>query len=254
MTKIIKSVNEWKLMRKNFRNEERTVGFVPTMGALHKGHESLIRKCVEQNDVSVISIFVNPTQFNDSNDFKNYPIMLDNDLEVLEENRADFLFSPQYKEIYADNYNYKVIENNFSKILCGEFRPGHFEGVLTVVMKLLNIISPEKAYFGEKDFQQYKLIEQMCKAFFIDTEIIQCPTVREGDGLAMSSRNLLLTKEERMRAAEFPRLLLSHKLPNEIKAELENSGFKVDYITEVNGRRFGAVHLGKVRLIDNVPL
>jgi len=254
MTKIIKTVGEWKLLRKTFLAGEKSVGFVPTMGALHKGHESLIKKCIEQNDISVVSIFVNPTQFNDPNDFRNYPKVFEKDLETLENNRVNFLFYPEYSEIYSDNYNYRIVENSFSKLLCGEFRPGHFEGVLTIVMKLLNIISPDRAYFGEKDYQQFKLIEQMCKAFFLDVEIIPCPTIREEDGLAMSSRNLLLTDEERKVAAQFPNRLMSNKEPSEIKNELEQLGFKVDYITDLEQRRFGAVHLGKVRLIDNVQL
>ena len=173
---------------------------------------------------------------------------------VLENNRINYLFLPEYNELYHDDYNYKVLEKSFSNKLCGEFRPGHFEGVLTIVLKLLNIISPDRAYFGEKDFQQYLLIDEMCKAFFIDTEIISCPTVREEDGLAMSSRNLLLTEEQKKIAPLFPRLLKSAKHPQEIKEELEMKGFKVDYITDIDNRRFGAVHLGKVRLIDNVQI
>lgn len=254
MTKIIKSVPEWKQLRKSKEFFGKSVGFIPTMGALHVGHESLIQTCVEQNDISVVSIFVNPTQFNDPNDFKNYPVTFDKDLNLLEQNKVDFLFQPEWNEIYHDNYKYHVTENELSKILCGAFRPGHFDGVLTIVLKLLNIIEPDKTYFGEKDFQQYKLIDGMAKAFFLNTEIISCPTIREKDGLAMSSRNLLLTEAERKHAVHFPKLLMSKKSADEIKKELEELGFKVDYIADYDGRRFGAVHLGKVRLIDNVQL
>ncbi len=254
MTQVIKKISEWKKIRQSKKFENKQIGFVPTMGALHKGHESLIEKCVSENDVSVVSIFVNPTQFNDPNDLRNYPRTFDEDLTILNNNNVDFLFYPEYEEIYVDNYKYKIVENELSKILCGKFRQGHFEGVLTVVMKLFNIIRPHKAYFGEKDYQQLKLIEGMCEAFFMDIQIIPCPIVRDNDGLALSSRNLLLTDEERKLAVNFPKLLKSNKSNDEIKRELEQLGFKVDYIEEFNGRRFGAVHIGKVRLIDNVEI
>ncbi|MCX7797825.1 MAG: pantoate--beta-alanine ligase [Melioribacter sp.] len=254
MTKVIKKISEWKKIRNSDEFNNKKVGFVPTMGALHKGHASLIERCVKENDINVVSIFVNPTQFNDPNDLKNYPRTFDDDLKLLESHNVDYLFYPEYEEVYFDNYRYKIVENQYSKILCGAFRPGHFEGVLTVVMKLFNIIKPHRAYFGEKDYQQLKLIEGMCKAFFMDIEIIPCPTIRDYDGLALSSRNLLLTQEERKLAAKFAELLKSNKKPEDIKDELEKLGFKVDYVEEFEGRRFGAVHIGKVRLIDNVEL
>ena len=254
MTRIIKKISEWKEIRNSDELKNKTVGFVPTMGALHKGHISLIEKCVNENDVSVVSIFVNPTQFNDPNDLRNYPRTFEEDLAILKNHNVDFLFYPEYEEIYQDNYKYRIVETDFSKKLCGAFRPGHFEGVLTIVMKLFNIIRPHKAYFGEKDYQQLKLIDGMCKAFFMDIEIIPCPIVRDEDGLALSSRNLLLSKEEREFALNFPKLLASNKTKEQIKKELEELGFKVDYIEEFEGRRFGAVHVGKVRLIDNVKL
>ncbi len=224
------------------------------MGALHEGHQSLIRKSIEQNNISVVSIFVNKTQFNDSTDFENYPNLFEKDMDVLRRNKADYLYYPDYQDIYPDNYQFRIIENNYSKLLCGKSRSGHFEGVLTVVMKLLNIILPDKAYFGEKDYQQYKLIEKMCKAFFLDVEVIPCPTIREHDGLAMSSRNLLLTKEQRNLASQFPKLLSSDDHPSVIANKLEQLGFIIDYISDIDQRRFGAVYLGKVRLIDNVEL
>ncbi|MDH7604234.1 MAG: pantoate--beta-alanine ligase [Melioribacter sp.] len=254
MTRIIKKISEWKEIRNSDELKNKTVGFVPTMGALHKGHISLIEKCVNENDISVVSIFVNPTQFNDPNDLRNYPRTFEEDLAILKNHNVDFLFYPEYEEIYQDNYKYRIVETDFSKKLCGAFRPGHFEGVLTIVMKLFNIIRPHKAYFGEKDYQQLKLIDGMCKAFFMDIEIIPCPIVRDEDGLALSSRNLLLSKEEREFSLNFPKLLASNKTKEQIKKELEELGFKVDYIEEFEGRRFGAVHVGKVRLIDNVKL
>lgn len=209
---------------------------------------------MQQNKRSVVSIFVNQTQFNDPSDFDNYPKPFQEDIEILKSKNVDLVFCPDYAEMYPDNYHYRVIENNFSKLLCGESRPGHFDGVLTVVMKLLQIIRPDKAYFGEKDYQQFKLIGDMCKAFFMDVEIIPGETVRENDGLAMSSRNLLLPAEHRKIAAKFPDLLKSENQPDVIQKKLEQLGFRVDYITDIGHRRFGAVYLGNVRLIDNVKL
>jgi pantoate--beta-alanine ligase len=254
MTRIIKSVSEWRNIYRSEKLLGKKLGFVPTMGALHKGHASLVEKSVKENDITVVSIFVNPTQFNDPKDLQNYPRTFEDDLRMLKKLKADYLFYPDYKEIYSDNYRYTVSENDLSKILCGAFRPGHFDGVLTVIMKLLNIIRPNCAYFGEKDFQQFKLIEGMAQAFFLDMEIIPCPTLREDDGLAMSSRNTLLSPEERIFALNFPRILKSNKTNDKIKTKLESLGFRVDYIEDYAGRRLGAVHVGKVRLIDNVKL
>lgn len=254
MTVVIKSVEEWRRIRNSESFANISLGFVPTMGALHKGHESLIAKSVKENDKTVVSIYVNPTQFNDPQDLQNYPKTFEKDFEMLRKNNVDYLFFPQYADLYLDNYAYRISENNFSKILCGAYRPNHFDGVLTVVLKLLNIISPDRAYFGEKDFQQYTLIKEMCRAFFLDVEIVSCPTVRETDGLAMSSRNALLIEEDRKLAPLFSKLLKSVKSDSEISEELVKNGFRVDYIQTISGRRFGAVHLGKVRLIDNVQL
>lgn len=252
MTQVIKQINEWKEIRNSLH--DKSIGFVPTMGALHEGHLSLIRKSIEENDVTVVSIFVNPTQFNDKNDFKNYPTTFENDLEKLETEGVDYLFYPDYKDIYNDDFRYEVNEKELSKTLCGAHRPGHFTGVLTVVMKLLNIIKADKAYFGEKDYQQYLLIKGMAEAFFMDCEIIPLPLIREEDGLAMSSRNKLLTDNERKLAPKFYEWLSSGKSIDEIKQGLENDGFIIDYIEEIENGRFGAVHLGKVRLIDNVKI
>ncbi len=254
MTRFVDSVAEWKAIRRSKELKDKKIGFIPTMGALHKGHASLIERSVAENDFTVVSIFVNPTQFNNAEDLQNYPHTLESDTELSKKLNVDFVFYPWYNDVYPDNFSYKVSENKFSKTLCGAHRPGHFDGVLTIVMKLLNIIKPNKAYFGEKDFQQYKLIEGMCKAFFMDVEIIACPTIREEDGLAMSSRNLLLSDEERQFASNFPKLLSSEKSTEQVKKELQKLGFDVDYIEETDGRRFGAVHVGKVRLIDNVEI
>lgn len=254
MTKIIKTVAEFLIIRESANYINDFVGFVPTMGALHEGHLALIKKSKEENDITVVSIFVNPTQFNDKFDFENYPNTLDDDLQKLNNAEVDFLILPSYKELYSDNYRYNVTENELSKKLCGAYRPGHFDGVLTVVLKLLNIVRADFAYFGEKDFQQFLLIKDMAEAFFIDTEIISVPTIRDKDGLALSSRNVRLSKEDRKKAIRFPQLLQFDTDSEKIKAMLEEDGFKVDYIETIGDRRFGAVHIGGVRLIDNVKI
>ena len=165
-----------------------------------------------------------------------------------------WLFLPAYETLYADDYSYKIIETKLSKKLCGVHRPGHFDGVLTVVMKLLNIIKATRAYFGEKDYQQYLLIKKMTKAFFIDTEIIPCNTVRESSGLACSSRNNILSPKDKAHASEFYHILSKNISKKEMQTQLEKSGFTVDYIKNLNNRRLGAVVLNNVRLIDNVTL
>ena len=253
MIKVFKNINDWQIERKQILND-KTIGFVPTMGALHEGHFSLIEKSVEENDYTVVSIYVNPTQFNNKDDFENYPITFEEDLKGLEELNVDYCIFPSYEEIYGDNYKYKVSENDLSSKLCGAHRPGHFDGVLTVVMKLLNIVDADKAYFGEKDYQQYLLIKGMADAFFMRTKIIPLPTVRTKEGLALSSRNKRLTEDEFQKAFKFPKLLKSNFTDKEVEEKLSAGGFIVDYIETIDNRRFGAVHLGKVRLIDNVEV
>ncbi|MBU1096777.1 MAG: pantoate--beta-alanine ligase [Bacteroidetes bacterium] len=254
MISIIKSVAEWKELRKSDSLKNKTIGFVPTMGALHEGHLSLIEKSKNENEITVVSIFVNPPQFNDPKDLEKYPRTYEDDLQKLNRTKTDYLFYPSHNELYADKFRYEINEKEFSQILCGAHRPGHFTGVLTIVMKLLNIVKADNAYFGEKDYQQYLLIKGMVDTFFMDTKIIPCPIVREKDGLAMSSRNMLLSKQERILAPTFFEILSKEKNTEEIIAKLAYSGFKVDYVDEVENRRYAAVYLGNVRLIDNVKI
>jgi pantoate--beta-alanine ligase len=254
MTQLVMGLNQWREIRKRLRGEASTIGFVPTMGALHNGHLSLVEASRRENQVTVISIFVNPTQFNDRADLDKYPRMIEQDVEQLSRCGVDFVFAPTFDAIYRDNYRYRVSESEESKILCGHYRPGHFDGVLTVVMKLLNLVAPHRAYFGEKDFQQLELIRGMVEAFFMDVEIVACPTIREADGLAMSSRNLRLTETERQLAAEFPRILREAKTETEAIEKLSALGFRVDYVERYKDRRCAAAHLGEVRLIDNIQL
>lgn len=254
MTITIKKINSFKNLRKSDLFKNKSIGLVPTMGALHAGHISLIKRSIKQNDITVVTIFVNPTQFNNKEDLKKYPNTLKQDLLILNNLKVDFLFSPAYKEMYPDDYNYKIVESDLSKLLCGKYRPGHFDGVLTVVMKLFNIIRPDRAYFGEKDYQQLKLIEGMTKAFFINVKIVPRSTVRTKEGLALSSRNLRLNENEKNKAAMFPKILFSSLSNSKMKSKLKKEGFKVEYVETIDNRRFGAVYLGKVRLIDNVKI
>jgi pantoate--beta-alanine ligase len=249
---LIESVSEMKEARDLFRSNHQRIGFVPTMGALHDGHMALLKKSVSENDITVCSIYVNPTQFNDKKDFENYPLTRSEDLAMLEAAGVQVAFCPSYTEMYADDYRFKISESQFSQLLCGAHRPGHFDGVLTVVMKLFQIVKPHNAYFGEKDLQQLTLIQDMAKAFFLDVNVVPCPTIREHDGLAMSSRNRLLTPDHRRLAPLFSKSLKSEKSPSEVRTELEEIGFEVDYIEDTRGHRFGAAKLGSVRLIDNV--
>lgn len=251
MTKILKSPQEFKAWRKNIKG---SVGFVPTMGALHAGHEELLKRARKENDVVVLSIFVNPTQFNDPNDLQKYPKTWDQDLAMAERNGVEAIFYPQYEEMYPDKYRYKVSENDYSNLLDGQHRPGHFDGVLSVVMKLFNVVAPTKAYFGEKDYQQMTLIKGMVESFFMDLEIVPVPTVREKDGLAMSSRNTRLTPQQRELAPAIYKTLTESKSAGEAALKLENLGFVVDYVTDIGNRRFAAAKIGDVRLIDNVEI
>lgn len=248
--KIIKTKEGWDQERGNL--QDKSIGLVPTMGALHAGHLSLIQRCRGENDITVASIYVNPTQFNNQKDLETYPRTLAEDCRRLEQEQTDYLFLPDYSQMYPDGYRYHVYETEMSEILCGAKRPGHFEGVLTVVLKLLAIIGPDRAYFGEKDYQQYLLIQGMAKAFFLRTAIIPCPIVREESGLALSSRNRLLSTEGRLKASEFHRILSSGMPVDKMQRQLETQGFLVDYVEEHFDRVFGAVFLEEVRLIDNV--
>ena len=251
--KVLKDIDAWQALRPTL---DGSLGFVPTMGALHDGHASLLHRSVADNDLTVLSIYVNPTQFNDPKDLASYPDTMQADLELARRIGVDYVIVPRYEDMYADEYRYQVTENEFSEVLCGANRPGHFTGVLTVVMKLLNLVRADRAYFGKKDFQQYLLIKDMCAAFFMDVEIIGCETVRECDGLAMSSRNKLLTSTARRQAHKFHEALTSPLTDSQVSELLSELGFQVDYVETRGARRFGAVVVNcdgrEVRLIDNV--
>lgn len=250
--RVYHSLAEWRAERAGARFAGKSVGFVPTMGALHAGHRALLERARDENERVVLSIFVNPTQFNDPTDLAKYPRTLPEDLAVAAGLATDVLV-PTPDEMYPDRYRYRVSEGELSRELEGEHRPGHFDGVLTVVLKLLNLVQPTRAYFGEKDWQQLQLVRDMVAALFLPVEIVACPTVREPDGLAMSSRNRRLAPADRVRAAAFPKLLRAGTAAAAADA-LHGAGFQVDYVEERDGVRLAAVHLGGVRLIDNVRL
>jgi pantoate--beta-alanine ligase len=224
------------------------------MGALHEGHLALIRRSAEENEHTVVSIFVNATQFNDAGDLDAYPKQLERDLELAGGAGADLALSPAHDDLYHDDYRYRVTETSLSLHMEGAHRPGHFDGVLTVVLKLLNLVRPRRAYFGEKDYQQLLLVRGMVDAFFLPVQIVPCATVRAEDGLALSSRNARLGPTARARAAEFPRLLAGGGDSQAVRRQLEDTGFDVDYVVDSDGRRFAAVTVDGVRLIDNRAL
>ena len=250
---VYRSLTEWSAARAGPAFAGRRVGFVPTMGALHAGHRQLLERARAETDRVVLSIFVNPTQFNDPRDLAQYPRTVEEDC-ALARDLADDVLVPQADELYPDNFVYRVTETGFSRELEGRHRPGHFDGVLTVVLKLLNLVQPRRAYFGEKDWQQLQLVQGMVRALFLPVEIVPCPTVREPDGLALSSRNRRLSAAARQRAAEFPRRLREARDASAAGAALAAGGFAVDYVEDHRGVRLGAVRLEGVRLIDNVRL
>lgn len=256
---VIEDPQAWKSYCRSLA-KGGSIGFVPTMGALHQGHASLVRRSAAENDCTLVSIFVNPTQFNDPKDLAAYPRTLEADCALLAEAGATAVFLPTKETMYPDDFAYQVSEGELSKRFCGAFRPGHFDGVLTVVLKLLQLTGAERAYFGEKDWQQYQLIRGMARAFFLDTEIVGCPTVREPSGLAMSSRNTRLSAQG-LDGARFLFQAL-HESPDcaTASARLEAAGFKPEYVEDLADpfsgkvRRLAAAWLEGVRLIDNVEL
>lgn len=253
MIPVFRSLSEWMV----FRSElvvGHSLGFVPTMGGLHEGHSSLVRRSLAENELTAASIFLNRTQFNNASDYETYPANFEQDLALLEDLGVDVVFAPDFEAMYPDTYLFKVSERQDSLSMEGAQRPGHFDGVLTVVLKLLNLSGAQRAYFGEKDYQQLRLVKGMVEAFFLPIEIVACETARADDGLALSSRNRRLSEAGRKKAAVFPLILTTVSTPEEATSELREAGFEVEYVVDEGGRRFGAVNLEGVRLIDNWPL
>lgn len=276
---IIKMIDEVRKIVKQWKREGLTVGLVPTMGYLHEGHKSLIERAVKENDRVVVSDFVNPTQFAPNEDFESYPRDIDADAQLCESAGASIIFNPEPEEMYTDALTF-VDMNKITKVLCGKTRPIHFSGVCTVVSKLFNIVTPDRAYFGQKDAQQLCVIRKMVKDLNFDIEIVGCPIIREADGLAKSSRNTYLSADERKAALCLSRSLAmgkeiiesgekdAKKIVAKIKNEIEKEpAAKIDYVEIVDFNFLEtietvkkpllcamAVYIGKTRLIDNFIL
>ncbi|MDQ8205541.1 pantoate--beta-alanine ligase [Pelagicoccus sp. SDUM812003] len=253
MLQVIKTASAFRDWR-NGAAGGKTLGFIPTMGGLHAAHLSLAQRSLAENDLTAVSIYLNRTQFNNPEDFEKYPADFQEDLAALEELGVQAVFAPTYEEMYPDDYRYRITESEISTVLEGEHRPGHFDGVMTVVMKLLCIADATRAYFGEKDWQQLQLVRGMVEAFFLPVEIVPCPTGRTESGLAMSSRNRRLSPQGLELAARFNQAMRAAETPQDATRELETLGFEVEYVADLEGRRLGAVVLEGVRLIDNMDL
>lgn len=275
---LIQTIHELRAKLDVLRGEGKTIGLVPTMGALHAGHASLVKRAVAENDVVVVSDFVNPTQFNDKNDLAKYPRTLDADCRLLEACGVMFVFAPSVEEIYPEpdtrTFSYAPLDT----VMEGKYRPGHFNGVCQIVSKLFLIVEPTRAYFGEKDFQQLAIIREMVRKYPFSLQIVGCPIVREADGLALSSRNARLSGEQRMQALQISKTLFAsvdyakvHSLA-ETKAFVEKGiedaeGLRLEYFEIVDGNTLQpvsswdesgyivgciTVFCGDVRLIDNI--
>ena len=272
---VTKTVEETRKQIKQWKKEGKTIGLVPTMGFLHEGHASLIRKCREQNDIVVVSDFVNPTQFGPNEDLEAYPRDFERDSKLCESLGADLIFAPSPEDMYHDPHAFVSIDT-LSETLCGKTRPIHFKGVCTVVTKLFHIVAPDRAFFGEKDAQQLAIIRKMVKDLNFDIEIVGCPIVREEDGLAKSSRNTYLNDKERQAALCLSRAVKTGKeviytgadakeVLNPMKAIIEAEPLaRIDYVMMVDALTMQpiekadrdvlvamAVYIGKTRLIDN---
>ena len=276
--RTIKSISLLKKELKIIKLKNRTIGFVPTMGAFHKGHLSLMRKARRENDVVIVSIFINPTQFGPKEDFNKYPRQIKSDESFAKKEKVDIIFYPSAKEIYGDGHLTYVNVNNISKILCGKSRPKHFEGVTTIVAKLLNITEPDVMYLGQKDAQQATIIKKMTQDMNFNVVVKICPIVRERDGLALSSRNNYLSHKQRHEASIlYTSLKAARKKAMSEKKSIKNilrwidSNIKnnssgiIDYLECVNADTLApiskikdrvmialAVKFGKTRLIDNI--
>ncbi len=277
---VITKINKMRVMVLSVKDRKRTIGFVPTMGALHDGHISLMRSARKENDELIVSIYLNPTQFDNNNDFDKYPSQLNKDIEIIRKENADVVFAPDNEEMYPDGFCTNVTQDRLTDALCGSVRHGHFNGVTTIVAKLFNIIKPDRAYFGQKDYQQSTVIKRMVADLNMDIDIKILPTVRDEDGLALSSRNKRLSHEERQSALCIYSSLLkardmfssnikdAKKIIKEMTSIIKKTKHtKIDYISivnactledlsSINGKALAAVAvwIGNTRLIDNTIL
>jgi len=279
--KVINKTSDLQAIIEQFKNDGKSIGLVPTMGALHKGHLSLVKNSISNNDITVVSIFVNPTQFNNPNDLASYPRTVDKDLELLQTIGCDIVFAPEADDIYSKSETDSRFEFDFEgldKVMEGKFRPGHFNGVVQIVSKLFDLVHPDRAYFGEKDFQQLAIIRLMTRRYNLPIEIVPCPIVREDSGLALSSRNSLLKDNEKQVASHIYAVLNESRqfVPQTEVEELkqcviaaieQKPELKVEYFDIVDGHTLKSigkwdesdyvvgcitVFCGNVRLIDNI--
>lgn len=276
--KLVHTVQELRAELDIQRKAGKKIGLVPTMGALHEGHASLVRRAVAENEIVVVSDFVNPTQFNDKNDLLKYPRTLEADCELLEKEGAAYVFAPSVEEVYPEPDTRQFSYAPLDTVMEGKYRPGHFNGVCQIVSKLFMMVEPDKAYFGEKDFQQLAIIREMVKQMHFPLEIVGCPIVREADGLALSSRNARLSEEERQQALNISKTLFASKeyavshTVEETQKFVEESiaaseGLELEYFELVDGTTLQkistwdetnyavgciTVYCGEVRLIDNI--
>jgi pantoate--beta-alanine ligase len=276
---VITNPSQMQNLMLSLKKQGKKIGFVPTMGYLHEGHLSLIRCSKKENDITIVSIFVNPIQFGANEDFGRYPRDFERDKDLCEKENVDYIFYPSYEEMYPNGFQTYVEVVELSKGLCGDFRPGHFKGVATVVAKLFNIVCPDNAYFGKKDFQQLKVIQRMVKDLNFPVNVVGCPVVREPDGLAMSSRNKYLSDEERESALNISKALFEAKRmfedgitdPNLIKERVRQIISQAKHLKEIQYIEIVdsdtlkpvdklkksdvlavAVYIGNTRLIDNI--
>ena len=276
--KVVNTIKELRELLNGYRAEGKKIGLVPTMGALHRGHASLVERSIAGNDVTVVSIFVNPTQFNDKNDLKNYPRTLEADCALLEKVGATVAFAPAVEEMYPEEDTRQFSFAPLDTVMEGACRPGHFNGVAQIVSKLFYAVEPDRAYFGEKDFQQLAIIREMVRQLELPLEIVGCPIVREEDGLAMSSRNTLLSEDERERAltisstlfasVDFAKVNSLEATRNFVEDMINDTpGLELEYYRIVDGNTLQeieewadsdyvvgciALFCGNVRLIDNI--
>ena len=276
---VVHRIDEMQALAAQWRRRGHSIGFVPTMGALHQGHLSLVRRSKRENHKTVVSIFVNPLQFGPHEDYARYPRPFRSDKELCQAAFVDAIFRPSAEGLYPEGFRTKAEVEGWSELLCGAFRPGHFRGVATVVLKLFNIVQPQRAYFGEKDYQQLRVIQRLAQDLNLPLEIVSCPTVRERDGLALSSRNAYLGDLERGRAVHLSRALQLGRAEAQsgrgLKAVLKAMRkelhliphLKVDYLKVVDpdtllelkrlkrgARAMAALWIGRTRLIDNLEL
>jgi len=252
---VVQTIEETRLALEPTRGG--SIGLVPTMGSLHEGHIALLRSARAENETVVMSLFVNPAQFGDASDLAKYPRDEERDLELAREAGADLVFAPSVDEMYPPGFQTWVDVTELGAILEGRFRPGHFRGVATIVLKLLNIVRPTRVYFGQKDAQQVEVIRRLAADLAVEVELRIVPTVRDADGLALSSRNARLTAEERAAALALPRALTTRDRAAALAELASSNGLEVDYVEVVDFDPrvlAGAVRVGSTRLIDNVPL